>query len=109
VYASTGQAWFRRQSPRGLIILSLGREREIARLTSIGLGLLAGPLQAHLKFGTGLEKHDWMKIINGHAKDLYGDASPQSFTKAITESETGRTLFKALKSAPGREVEAAQA
>jgi len=55
--------------------------------------------------GTGLEKSDWLKIINGRASDLYGDTltSAQRFTKTITEDETGRLLYKAMRAAPGFE------
>lgn len=59
--------------------------------------------------GTGLEKSDWLKIINGRASDLYGDTLTRErrFTKAIVEDETGRLLYKALKAAPGFEVTSA--
>jgi hypothetical protein len=48
-----------------------------------------------------------MAIINGRARDLWGDAGPRAFTKTITEDPVGRELYRALKAAPGNEVEAA--
>jgi len=59
--------------------------------------------------GTGLEKSDWLKIIEGRAADIYGDTiTPQrAFAKTITEDETGRLLYKALRAAPGPEVKPA--
>jgi hypothetical protein len=55
--------------------------------------------------GTGLEKSDWLKIIEGHSRDLYGDAksSAMAFTKTITEDDVGKLLFKAMRAAPGFE------
>jgi hypothetical protein len=55
--------------------------------------------------GTGLEKHDWLKIINGRAADLYRDASARSFTKTIIDDEVGKLLYKAMKAAKGPEIE----
>jgi hypothetical protein len=59
--------------------------------------------------GTGLEKHDWLKIIKGRAADLYGETvtPEQAFSRTIVEDETGRLLYKALKAAPGFEVKPA--
>ena len=59
--------------------------------------------------GTGLEKSDWLRIIEGRSRDLYGDAktSAIAFTKTITEDETGRLLYKAMRAAPGFEITSA--
>jgi hypothetical protein len=59
--------------------------------------------------GTGLEKSDWLKIIEGRSRDLYGDAKTPAiaFTKTIVEDETGRLLYKAMKAAPGFETTSA--
>jgi hypothetical protein len=54
--------------------------------------------------GTGLEKSDWIDTINRRSTALYGDASPRNFTKTITEDETGRLFFAALKRAGGSEI-----
>ena len=58
---------------------------------------------------TGLEKHDYLAAIEGRAAKLRadGESKEQAFTKVITEDETGKLLFKALKRAPGSEVKPA--
>ena len=57
----------------------------------------------------GLEKHDFYDAIVKRAEALRADGeSPQkSFVKAITEDETGRLLYQAMKIAPGAEVKPA--
>jgi hypothetical protein len=54
----------------------------------------------------GIEKHDFYDAIMKRADELRADGeSPQkSFVKAITEDETGRLLYQAMKIAPGAEV-----
>ena len=51
----------------------------------------------------GIEKHDFYDAIVKRAEALRADGeSPQkSFVKAITEDETGRLLYQAMKIAPG--------
>ena len=57
----------------------------------------------------GIEKHDFYDAIVKRAEALRADGeSPQkSFVKAITEDETGRLLYQAMKIAPGAEVKPA--
>jgi hypothetical protein len=57
----------------------------------------------------GIEKHDFYDAIVKRADELRADGeSPQkSFVKAITEDETGRLLYQAMKIAPGAEVKPA--
>ena len=56
---------------------------------------------------TGLEKHDYLAAIEGRAAKLRadGESQEQAFTKAITEDETGKLLFKALKRRAGERSE----
>jgi hypothetical protein len=58
---------------------------------------------------TGLEKHDYLAAIEARAAKLRadGESKEQAFTKVITEDETGKLLYKALKRAPGSEVKPA--
>src|SRR5580704_18927369 len=57
----------------------------------------------------GLEKDAFYDAIVKRADELRADGeSPQkSFVKAITEDETGRLLYQAMKIAPGSEVKPA--
>ena len=52
---------------------------------------------------TGLEKHDYLAAIEGRAAKLRadGESPQQAFSKVITEDETGRLLYQAMKIAPG--------
>jgi hypothetical protein len=58
---------------------------------------------------TGLEKHDYFAAIEGRAAKLRanGESKEQSFAKTITEDETGKLLYQAMKIAPGSEVKPA--
>lgn len=55
---------------------------------------------------TGLEKHEWIAIIEKKAAATYGGAmSPErAFAKLITEDDEGRLFYRALKAAPGSEI-----
>jgi len=54
----------------------------------------------------GLEKDAFYDAIMKRADDLRadGESHQQAFAKTITEDETGRLLYKAMKIAPGQEV-----
>jgi hypothetical protein len=57
----------------------------------------------------GIEKHDFYDAIVKRAEALRagGESPQQAFSKVITEDETGRLLFQAMKIAPGAEVKPA--
>ena len=57
----------------------------------------------------GLEKNEFYDAIMKRAEGLRvdGESSQKSFVKAITEDETGRLLYQAMKIAPGAEVKPA--
>jgi len=57
----------------------------------------------------GIEKHDFYDAIVKRAAALRadGESQQQAFTKAITDGETGRLLYKAMQIAPGAEVKPA--
>jgi hypothetical protein len=57
----------------------------------------------------GIEKHDFYDAIVKRADERRADSeSPQkSFVKVITEDETCRLLYQAMKIAPGAEVKPA--
>ena len=57
----------------------------------------------------GLEKHEFYDAIVKRAEALRadGESPQQAFAKVITEDETGRLLFQAMKIAPGSEVKPA--
>jgi hypothetical protein len=54
----------------------------------------------------GIEKHDFYDAIVKRVEALRadGESHQQAFAKTITEDETGRLLFQAMKIAPGSEV-----
>jgi hypothetical protein len=54
----------------------------------------------------GIEKHDFYDAIVKRAGALRadGESPQQAFSKAITEDETGRLLYKAMQIAPGAEL-----
>jgi hypothetical protein len=54
----------------------------------------------------GLEKDAFYDAIVKRADDLRadGESHQQAFAKAITDDETGRLLYRAMKIAPGSEV-----
>src|SRR3984893_10657261 len=54
----------------------------------------------------GLEKNEFYDAIVKRAEALRadGESQQQAFSKVITEDETGRLLYQAMKIAPGREV-----
>src|SRR3982074_2484584 len=54
----------------------------------------------------GLEKNEFYDAIKKRAEALRadGESPQQAFSKVITEDETGRLLFQAMKIAPGSEV-----
>ena len=58
---------------------------------------------------SSLEKHEYYDAIKKRAEALRadGESPQQSFAKVITEDETGRLLFQAMKIAPGSEVKPA--
>ena len=51
----------------------------------------------------GIEKHDFYDAIVKRADELRadGESPQQAFSKVITEDETGRLLYQAMKIAPG--------
>jgi hypothetical protein len=57
----------------------------------------------------GIEKHEFYDAIVKRAEALRtnGESPQQAFSKAITEDETGRLLFQAMKIAPGAEMKPA--
>jgi hypothetical protein len=57
----------------------------------------------------GIEKHDFYDAIVKRAEALRadGESHQQAFAKTITEDETGRLLYRAMKIAPGQEASAA--
>jgi hypothetical protein len=54
----------------------------------------------------GIKKHGFYDAIVKRAEALRadGESPQQAFTKVITEDETGRLLYQAMKIAPGAEV-----
>jgi hypothetical protein len=54
----------------------------------------------------GIEKHGFYDAIMKRADELRadGESRQQAFAKTITEDETGRLLYQAMKIAPGVEV-----
>jgi hypothetical protein len=54
----------------------------------------------------GIEKHEFYDAFMKRAEALRpdGESPQQAFSKVITEDETGRLLFQAMKIAPGSEV-----
>jgi len=57
----------------------------------------------------GLEKNEFYDAIVKRADELRadGESQQQAFSKVITEDETGRLLFQAMRIAPGSEVKPA--
>ena len=57
----------------------------------------------------GLEKNEFYDAIMKRAEALRadGESPQQAFSKVITEDETGRLLYQAMKIAPGAEVKPA--
>ena len=57
----------------------------------------------------GLEKNEFYDAIVKQAEALRadGESQQQAFSKVITEDETGRLLYQAMKIAPGSEVKPA--
>ena len=55
----------------------------------------------------GLDKSDFHKAIEKRAAEIRrpGESAEKAFTRAITEDDNGKLLFKALKIAPGKEIE----
>ncbi len=54
---------------------------------------------------TMVEKHEFLAAINKRAEKLRlpGETAAQSFARTITTDEKGRTLYAAMKIAPGKE------